>query len=148
MKLFKRRNMHQDLFEESPRVFYDSSCGLCHFFVRFTLLKMQKPFLFSPIEGKPFCHLVRLKNIEIIPDSIMVYDKKRDKIYLKTEAILYILHSLGKGWKCLACLIRCIPLCITNACYDFIAKIRGKVFKKTKTVCPVLPENLKKFFQE
>lgn len=140
--------MHQDLFEESPRVFYDGSCGLCHFFVRFTLLRMQTPFVFSPIAGKTFCDLVRLKNIENIPDSIIVYDKKQDRIYFKTEAILYILRSLGKGWKALSYLIRCIPLCITNACYDFIAKIRGKIFKKPKTVCPILPENLRKFFKE
>ncbi|KAG6558585.1 hypothetical protein RHABOEDO_000087 [Candidatus Rhabdochlamydia oedothoracis] len=140
--------MHQDLFEEFPRVFYDGNCGLCHFFVRFTLLRMQTPFVFSPIEGKTFCHLVQTKNIKTTPDSIMVYEKKQDRIYFKTEAILYILHSLGKGWKCLAYLIRCIPLCITNAFYDFIAKIRGKIFKKPKTACPVLPENLRKFFRE
>lgn len=148
MKLFKRRNMHQDLIEESPRVFYDGSCGLCHFFVRFTLLRMQTPFLFSPIAGETFCHLVQTKNIETIPDSIMVYDKKQDRIYCKAEAILYILRSLGKGWKCLAYFIRCIPLCITNACYDLIAKIRGKIFMKPKTACPALPQNLRKFFQE
>lgn len=78
----------------------------------------------------------------------MVYDKKQDRIYFKTEAVLYILRSLGKGWKALSYLIGCIPLCITNTCYDFIAKIRSKIFKKPKTVCPVLPENLKKFFKE
>lgn len=140
--------MHQDLFEELPRIFYDGSCGLCHFFVRFTLLRMQIPFIFSPIEGKTFCHLVQNKNIKTIPDSIMVYDKKQDRIYFKTEAIVYILHSLGKGWKVLSYLIRCIPLCITNACYDFVAKIRGKFFKKPKTICPVLPKKLSKFFKE
>ena len=140
--------MQKNLFEESPRVFYDGSCGLCHFFVRFTLLRMQTPFLFSPIGGKTFSHLVQTKKIQTIPDSIIVYDKEQDRIYCKTEAILYVLHSLGKGWKCLAYVIRCIPLCITNACYDFIAKIRSKIFKKPKTVCPVLPENLRKFFQE
>ncbi|PWU13512.1 MAG: hypothetical protein C5B45_05895 [Chlamydiae bacterium] len=140
--------MHQDLFEKSPRVFYDGSCGLCHFFVRFTLLRMQTPFLFSPIEGKTFCNLMKAKNIETIPDSIVVYDKEQDKIYVKTEAILYILRSLGKGWKALSYLIYCIPPCVTNACYDFIAKIRRKIFQEPKTACPVLPENLRKFFIE
>jgi predicted DCC family thiol-disulfide oxidoreductase YuxK len=109
---------------------------------------MQTPFLFSPIGGKTFYHLVQTKKIQTIPDSIIVYDKKQDRIYFKTEAILYILHSLGKGWKVLSCLISYIPLCITNVCYDFIAKIRSKVFKKPKTLCPILPEDLRKFFKE
>lgn len=140
--------MHKDLFENSPKVFYDGNCGLCHFFLRFTVLRMQISFIFSPIEGKTFCNLVQTKHIETIPDSIMVYDEKQDKIYFKIEAILYILSSLGKGWKILSYLISCIPLCITNACYDFIAKIRNKIFKKPTVVCPILPKNLRKFFKE
>ncbi|MGL5264505.1 MAG: thiol-disulfide oxidoreductase DCC family protein [Candidatus Rhabdochlamydia sp.] len=140
--------MNKKQFEESPRVFYDGTCGLCHFFVRFTLLRMQTPFIFSPIGGKTFCDLVKDKKIEDIPDSIMVYDKKWDEVYFKTEAIIYILRSLGKGWKYLAYLIRYIPLGIANACYDFIAKIRSKIFKKPETACPVIPQNLRKFFKD
>lgn len=140
--------MNKNQFEESPIVFYDGTCGLCHFFVRFTLLRMQTPFIFSPIGGKTFCDLVNDKKIEDIPDSIMVYDKKQDKIYFKAKAIIYILRSLGKSWKYLACLIQCIPPVITNACYDFVAKIRSELFKKPETACPILPEDLRKFFQD
>lgn len=142
------KEKQEDLFEQAPRVFYDGTCGLCHFFVRFTLLRMQTPFLFSPLEGKTFSALIKAKKIKSIPDSIVVYDKKRDKIYYKTKAILYIFRSLGKGWKCLAYLISCIPIGITNVAYDFIAKIRRKIFQKPDTVCPILPKNLKKFFKE
>lgn len=137
-----------NLSEETPRVFYDGSCGLCHYFVRFTLTRMKKPFIFSPLQGRTFFELIKTKKIEYVPDSIAVYDKEQDRIYFKIEAILYVLRSLGKSWKCLARLISCVPICIANAGYDFIAKIRGKIFKKPKDVCPILSQDLRKFFKE
>lgn len=138
----------QEAHKEIPRVFYDGSCGLCHRFVRFTLVRMKTPFIFSPIQGETFSALIKAKKIEIVPDSIAVYDKKQDQIYFKTEAVLYVLHSLGKGWKCIADVMSCIPLCITNAVYDFIARRRRTFFQKPDTVCPVLPDHLRKFFTE
>ena len=142
--MYKKQELHKGI----PRVFYDGSCGLCHRFVHFTLVRMKTPFIFSPIQGKTFSELIKAKKIETVPDSIAVYDEKQDQIYFKTEAILYVLRCLGKGWKCLAGLVHCMPLCVTNAVYDFIARIRSTFFQRPDTVCPILPEQLRKFFQE
>jgi predicted DCC family thiol-disulfide oxidoreductase YuxK len=133
---------------ETPRVFYDGSCGLCHHFVHFVLIRMKTPFIFSPLQGKTFSKLIETRNIQTVPDSIVVYDKKQNRLYFKAEAILYVLRSLGKGWKGLAMFLSCIPLCIANRGYDLIAKIRRAIFKKPSTDCPILPQSLRKFFAE
>lgn len=137
-----------NLSEETPRIFYDGSCGLCHYFVRFTLTRMKKPFFFSPLQGSTFSELIKTKKVVCVPDSIVVYDKKQDRMYFKIEAVLYVLHSLGKGWEYLARLISCIPICIANAGYDFVAKMRRKIFKKPKDFCPILSQDLKIFFKD
>lgn len=137
-----------NLSEKAPRVFYDGSCGLCHYFVRFVLIRMKEPFIFSPLQGRTFSQLIRTKKIEHIPDSIVVYDKQQDRIYFKTEAVLYVLRSLGKSWQWLARLISCMPVCISNIGYNFIARIRGKISKKPKDICPIISQDLRKFFED
>jgi predicted DCC family thiol-disulfide oxidoreductase YuxK len=131
-------------------IFYDGACGLCHFFVRFTVTRMcpSKEFFFSPLDGKAFGLLKEKKNIRFVPDSIAVYDKSRDKLYFKSEAVLYILRALEGGWKVLSCILQIIPSCVLNFFYDVIAKLRRYLFKKPKDICPIVPERYRKFFKQ
>ncbi len=130
-------------------IFYDGSCGLCHSFVRFVLLRMQdKPFMFSPIGGKTFSKILKQKKITAPPDSIAVYDEAHDMIYYKAEAVLYVLKTLPKKWQSLTGILKCFPLCVLNMGYTLFAKIRSKLFKKPEGSCPVVPQKLRKFFKD
>lgn len=131
------------------RVFYDGTCGLCHSFVRFILSRKMNVelFIFSPQQGTSFAKLLKIKE-KAPSDSIVVYDPVEQKCLEKGEAIIFILHILGKPWSFLAYLLKIFPLWLVNIGYGIVAKIRHKIFKKPKELCPLIPSNLKQFFED
>jgi predicted DCC family thiol-disulfide oxidoreductase YuxK len=112
-------------------IFFDGTCGLCHSCVRFVLFRMPEdtPFL--------FCSKQKI-------DSVMLeYD---GKILRKTKAIILILSHLNWPWKGLSFVLRFFPLTIADWGYDQVAKIRHRFFKNPKSLCPLVPKQLQKYF--
>ena len=142
--------MRDNRLVQKKEVFYDGSCGLCHFFVRFTITRMPlgNPFVFAPLQGERFSALIKQKKIKKIPDSVVFYDRALKKVYFKGEAIIHILKVLGGFWKLIAYVLSIIPLCAVNFFYDIVAKLRRGFFKKPKTACPIVPEKYKQFFRK
>jgi len=136
--------------KEKLRVFYDGSCGLCHYFIRFILLRMAIPsvFRFSPLEGESFKKIRKDFPDFSLPDSVVVYDKKSDQLLVKTEAIVTVLYFLCWPWKSIARLIKWIPRRASNKVYDFVARKRRKLFKKPKGSCPSLRPEWKVLFED
>ncbi len=136
--------------KEKIRVFYDGSCGLCHYFIRFILLRMATPsvFRFSPLEGETFKKIRKDFPDFSLPDSVVVYDEKSDQLLVKTEAITTVLDFLRWPWKSIARLIKWILLRASNKVYDFVARKRRKLFKKPNGSCPSLRPEWKVFFED
>lgn len=132
------------------RIFYDGTCGLCHRFVRFSLSRMtpQNPLYFSPLEGSTFKKIEKNFPNHFFPDSIVVYDETCKKLLFKSEAVIKVLSMLIQPWKLIGFILKGVPLFISNRVYDFIAKIRRRLFKKPKQSCPTLPEKWKKYFKD
>lgn len=69
-------------------------------------------------------------------DSIILYQKK--KIYVKSEAIFQIFKILGGGFQVFLA-FKIIPIRFWDKIYDFIARIRYRIFGKRKSC--YLPKN-------
>ena len=136
--------------QEKLRIFYDGTCGICHRFVRFSLSRMtpQNPLYFSPLEGATFRKIEENFPRHPFPDSIVVYDETSGRLLFKSEAVIKVLSLLMQPWKSIGFILKGIPLFISNRVYDFIAKIRRRLFKKPKQSCPVLPAKWKKYFED
>lgn len=128
-----------------PHIFYDGTCGLCHFMVRFVVKRMEKaPFFFAPLDGPTFQSF----KIDSLPDSLVVYLPESQQCFFKGKAVIFIFKRLGNPWNFLGAFLNLLPLKFVDASYSLVAKIRNKLFKRPKTTCPSLPKDLKKFFKE
>jgi predicted DCC family thiol-disulfide oxidoreductase YuxK len=124
----------------SPRsvdtVLYDGTCGLCHRSVRFFLAEdgSGSAFMFAPLGNEQFD-----------ADSIVV--KTTDgRLLMRSDAIVHLLQRLGGLWRILGVLFAIVPRTLRDAGYDFIARIRYRIFGRTKDACPLIPPDLRKRF--
>ncbi|MDN3505941.1 MAG: DCC1-like thiol-disulfide oxidoreductase family protein [Simkaniaceae bacterium] len=131
-------------------VFYDGDCGLCHSFVKFTIVRMIRnaPFLFAPQNGGLFKALCPYFSEANNPESIVVFNGFKNEVTTKTVAIILVLDYLRWPWKVFGTCLRVIPLSITNFFYDCVAKMRSKLSKKVEGACPIVAKEFKKYFEE
>jgi predicted DCC family thiol-disulfide oxidoreductase YuxK len=128
-------------------IFYDGHCGLCHRMVRFVLAADRdgRAFRFAPLGGETFLARVP-KNARVnIPDSVAVQSADKS-LLIRSAAVLYILRRLGGRWSALAAVFRVIPRPLRDGIYDWVARIRYRLFARPADVCPVMPPELRRRF--
>ena len=132
---------------EPDLLFYDGGCGLCHRAVRFVLWADPegRAFRFAPLGGETFEALVSAGERERLPDSLVVRTAGGALLTRSTGA-LHALRRLGGGWCALAVLLGVVPRPIRDAVYDFIARVRFRLFAKPKDTCPLVPPPLRARF--
>jgi predicted DCC family thiol-disulfide oxidoreductase YuxK len=128
-------------------LFYDGHCALCHGAVKFVLKhdRSGNAFRFAPLQGSTFQSRLAPEERASLPDSIVVVTKER-ALFVKSDAFLHILRRLGGGWRFLAGLLAVIPRPVRDWGYDFIARIRYRVFGTREELCPVMPPELRARF--
>ena len=113
---------------KNPFLLYDGYCNLCGWTVRWV----------RRFDKKGKIGLVPLQdysdNSTQIPIDTVIFIDSTGRNYLKSDATLKILKTLGGGWLTLWFLIYIIPRFLRNWVYDLIAKNRYKWFGKS-TVC-------------
>ena len=122
-------------------IFYDDNCALCNFSVHFIIKNdPEHKFYFSPIQGRIANKVLDIKYIKNINSLVLL---SNFEVYTKARALKYIVYSLCKlkFYK----FIIFIPNPILNIIYTIIAKIRYKIFGKSKS-CLYLDQNLNKRF--
>jgi predicted DCC family thiol-disulfide oxidoreductase YuxK len=121
-------------------VFYDGHCALCHGAVKFVLKhdRSGSAFRFAPLQGSTFESRVSPALRAGLPDSVVVLTRE-GVLLVRSNAFLYILRRLGGGWKTLGTILRVIPRPLRDLVYDFVARVRYRVFGKRDDVCPVVP---------
>ncbi len=67
-------------------------------------------------------------------------------LLVRSNAFVHILRRLGGGWRILAGIIAVIPRPLRDVVYDFIARIRYRVFGKRNDLCPIVPLDLRARF--
>jgi predicted DCC family thiol-disulfide oxidoreductase YuxK len=134
-------------------VFYDGTCGLCHRTIRFLLAEDAAGlrFRFAPLDSDPFRAASAQSESSIeqggsIPDSVVVQPPGKAML-TRAEGALEIGQQLGGLWRLLAIMGGRIPLSILNAGYDFIARIRHRLFARPDDVCPILSAHLRDRFR-
>jgi predicted DCC family thiol-disulfide oxidoreductase YuxK len=128
-------------------LFYDGHCGLCHGAVKFVLKRDRsgRAFRFAPLQGPTFEARVPAERRASLPDSIIVMTND-EALLVRSDAVLHILRHLGGGWKALAGALGVIPRAVRDAAYDFIARIRYRIFGKREDLCPIMPPDLRARF--
>ncbi len=127
-------------------LFYDGHCGLCHRWVMFVLrFDRNKNFLFSPLQGEKIKEVLSLEIRSSLPDSIVVLANDGD-IYLKAKAVEFILCEMGGVFKAMGRGLALVPQAFSNLCYDFIAKIRTRIFGTKEDLCPLMSVELRELF--
>jgi predicted DCC family thiol-disulfide oxidoreductase YuxK len=128
-------------------IFYDGGCGLCHRVVRFVLAEDREGdrFRFSPLNSQKFFSGVPPENKASLPDSIVVHTAA-DTLLIKSNALIYVGKRLGGIWRLLAECAETLPDSWRDKLYDMVARIRHRLFRAPKEVCPVIPAKLRARF--
>jgi predicted DCC family thiol-disulfide oxidoreductase YuxK len=130
------------------QLFYDGTCGLCHGGTRFVLSEDRSgtAFTFGALQGETFAAVTTSQQRTALPDSIVVRTE-HGELLVRSDAVIYILRRLGGMWRMTAAAMSLAPRWLLNSIYDFIARTRYRVFARAKTLCPVLPADLRSRFQ-
>jgi len=135
------------LEEKYDTIFYDGHCALCHSTVKFALRhdRSGTAFRFAPLQGDTFKALVAPELRNRLPDSIVVRTQQ-GALLVRSDAIIYTLRRLGGGWRFLASTLAIFPRSLRDGGYNFIARIRYRVFGKREDLCPVVPPDQRQRF--
>jgi predicted DCC family thiol-disulfide oxidoreductase YuxK len=128
-------------------LFYDGHCGLCHGAVKFAAKhdRSGNAFRFAPLQGQTFESRVPPEQRSALPDSMVVLTDQ-GSLLVRSDALRHILRRLGGGWSVLAGASSVIPRPLRDLLYDFIARIRFRVFGRRGDLCPILPPDLRARF--
>lgn len=124
-------------------VFYDGHCGLCDRAVRFVLKhdRSGRAFRFAPLQGTTYQSRVPAEWRAKLSDSIVLLTED-GTILMRSDAFVHIFRRLGGGWKTLAGALALIPRPVRDSVYDFIARVRYRVFGRHDEICPIMPPEL------
>ena len=111
---------------ESPIVFFDGICNLCHWAVRFIIRRDgHRKFRFASLQSE---YASRFLKEEIrIAGSVVLW--KQGELHLKSTAALLIAKELEFPWPLLYGMI-VLPRCLRDWLYDRIAASRYRIFGK------------------
>lgn len=128
-------------------LFYDGDCGLCHRAVLFVLRHDPEGtrFRFAPLGGDAFKEKVTGQAAPDPPDSIVLLTNE-GALLTRSGATVHILRRLGGMWGVLGAFLRLVPRPLRDAGYDFVARIRHRLFSRPKDACPLIPPALRARF--
>jgi predicted DCC family thiol-disulfide oxidoreductase YuxK len=128
-------------------IYYDGHCGLCHRWVRFVLAVDPDGslFRFAPLQGETFQAKVAGSARAGLPDSVVVQSAD-GALLVRSAAVVHVLQRLGGGWAALGWAIRLIPSRLRDGLYDWIARVRHRLFARPADICPLMADELRKRF--
>ena len=137
------------------RLYYDGSCGFCHRAVRLVLAEDANTpeahrLRFAPLGGPTFAQQLAGGTREPIdpedlPDSIVLV-LEDGRLLTRSAAALEIASRLGGFWRGLALLGDALPAAPLDGLYDFVARIRKRLFAEPDEACPILPPAMRARF--
>ena len=82
-----------------------------------------------------------------LPDSVIVLTDD-GRLLVRSDTFIHILRRLGGFWRVMGAIIGVIPRAIRDSVYDFIARVRYRIFGRRPEVCPVTPPELRARFDD
>ncbi|MGZ8443872.1 MAG: thiol-disulfide oxidoreductase DCC family protein [Candidatus Binatia bacterium] len=133
---------------ESPiTVFYDGHCGFCHGLVRFLIARdpSGNRFDYAPLQGEYCATAIPQAQRQRLPDSVVVRTHDR-QLLVKSAAVLYVLMRIGGAWRAIGIALKILPPSLLDGGYDFIARMRRRLFGTPAANCPLVPPDLRHRF--
>jgi len=135
------------LASDPELLFYDGHCALCHGAVKFVVKRDRAGlFHFAPLQGETAEARIPAERRAALPDSVVVLTRD-GSLLVRSDAFLHILRRMGGGWRVLAGALGIIPRPIRDAAYNFIARVRYRVFGTREELCPIVPPDLRTRFE-
>ena len=122
-------------------VLYDGVCGLCNALIRFVIQRdRHNVFRFASLQSRFAARLLRefgadssaMANVYVISD----YGRPTQQLWVKSDAILYILPRLGTPWP-VTRFLRIVPRRIRDTAYDIVAANRYRLGRRH--MCCLVP---------
>jgi predicted DCC family thiol-disulfide oxidoreductase YuxK len=127
-------------------LFYDGHCGLCHGAVKFVLKHDEEGiFRFAPLQGETFRTRVSTAQRASVPDSVVLLTGD-GTLLARSDAFLHVFGRLGGRWRILAGVLGAIPRPVRDMVYDFVARVRYRIFGRREELCPIVPSELRARF--
>lgn len=128
------------------RLLYDGSCALCHWAVRFVVVRDARgdAFRFAPLAGVAGQRAAAAAG-KPLPDSLVV-ETGDGRLLTRSAAVVHVMRRLPPPWPALAAPARVVPTFVLDALYDLVARTRYRLFGRTDSACPVIPDQLRSRF--
>lgn len=128
----------------AERLFYDGSCALCHWAVRFVVARDAHghAFRYAPLASEAFRKAAAGRDL---PDSLVV-ETRDGQLLARSGAVIHVMSRLPPPWPALARLARVVPTGVLDALYDLVARTRYRLFGREPAACPVIPAELRSRF--
>ena len=134
--------------EGLERLYYDGHCGLCQRSVRFLLAEGAHTTLrFAPLQGETSAQNLPADVRASLPDSLIVHTDS-GLLLTRTAAVLHLCERLGGIWRLAGAALRLVPQPMRDAGYDFVAKIRRRLFEEPSEACPLVGPELRLRFDD
>lgn len=101
-----------------------------------------RAFRFAPLGGATFQARVPPSARSGLPDSLVVFTTE-GSLLTRSAGVLHLLRRLGGAWRVLAALSGLVPRPLRDAAYDFVARIRFRLFDRPDDACPLVPPHLR-----
>lgn len=129
------------------RLFYDGSCALCHWAVRFTLARDRdgSRFRYAPLDSDAFRAAAPEAVRAALPDSL-VLQTDDGRLLTRSAAVVQVLRRLSGPWRLLGTIASWIPTALLDPLYDLVARTRYRLFGRKQDACPLIPKELRARF--
>jgi len=132
--------------ESNPILLFDGVCNLCNSIVQFIIRRdPSHKFKFASMQSSAGQAILNSFHIPGFNNDTFVL-VCGDKYYTRSTAALTVLKILGGGWKIFYAFIL-VPSFIRDAVYQFVARIRYRVFGK-RTNCMIPSDDSRSRFLE
>jgi predicted DCC family thiol-disulfide oxidoreductase YuxK len=120
-----------------PILLYDGVCGLCNRMVQFVLHRdCRNQFRFASLQSPFAAELLerhghdptRLDTVVLVLDG----GTPSERLLKKSRAALGVLRILGGPWSAL-CVLGVLPTVVLDLGYNFVARVRYRVFGKSES---------------
>ena len=110
---------------------FDGECGLCQATVRLVLRRdARRRIRVAPLQGETGQALLRRVGLPTEDfDSLVFFpDMKANVFQLRTDGVVGVLVALSRGWARVGRVIGWIPLSIRDTGYQWVARVRYRLF--------------------
>jgi predicted DCC family thiol-disulfide oxidoreductase YuxK len=122
----------------APLLLYDGVCALCNGAVTFVLKRDRRRLVrFASLEGTTAAQ-VRAAHPGLAAVDSMIWLDAGGSVSIRSDAALAIGSYLGGFWGAMAAAARLVPRPVRDWVYDFVARVRYRVFGKYDA-CPLPP---------